>query len=213
MKKYILLVSLLVSTFTAPAQDLGVYEYTRTLTTPLRTLYHKVTRYIANEQKLPWILAFQRQSAQATPMRFSGLKWDGIPPQPQPSLAGQALEPLVGRLVGWQQQLRHHLALRTFTLEVLTPREMASFSAKQAEVLTGFLQNGSTVGRANPRYVPAKTEEFKHYIVRLTFQPAGEKPFYLTANCYTHELFLSLSPTVPGVKLEPLPPAIQRRHQ
>lgn len=187
--------------FVAPAQDLGVYEPS---SNPLRTLYHKITRYVANQEKLPWVLAVRRQMTKAVPLRFSSIQWNLLPPQPQPPLTGPHATDLSNRLVTWQTALRHHLVLRNFTVKILHPQELSRFSPRQTEVLERFLQNGITAGTADARYTPVKVEEFKRALVRLTFQTPHEKPFYLTANCYTHELFVSLRPNVLGIKLEPL---------
>lgn len=170
----------------------------------LSRVYHKITRYVAGQQKLPWVRAVERQRARAFPMHTVGLKWNYLPPQPQPPIVGEHSNKLVENLLRWQQNLSRHKLMYNFTLKILVPPQMRTLSDQQAQALTLFLQNGITAGTANPRYVP-KAEEFEHYLVRLTL-PAGpsQKPLYLIANCYTQELFLSVQPTLPGLSLEPL---------
>lgn len=198
MKKWMVLISLPVL-LALGAQTAAAQE------NPLSRIYHKITRYVARQQKLPWAAAVERRRRAAMPTRSVEIKWDYLSPISTPQLTPAQQQALGPRLEIWQQSLHAHGIMHDFVLKILRPEEIQTMTAQQADFLTRFLQNGITAGTANPRYVPAKAEEFDHYLVRLTLQTAPrQKPLYLIANCYTRELFLSVQPTLPGLPLEPL---------
>ncbi len=198
MKKLIILSYFLLSTLPAIAQETASSNL-------FQQLHHKISRYITVQQKLPWVQAVQRRYHAATPTRSVEIKWDFLAPRQTPALAAGPHQKAKRYLSVWQQALRTNTVLGHFILKIPNPIDVETLSLTQANFLLRFLRNGTTVGTAQARYVPTKTEEFEHYLVRLTLQPAPqEKPLYLIANCYTRELFVSLSPQLEGLPLEPL---------
>ena len=202
MKKLICLFCWILCSCVASAQDFGVYEYAHSNNhDPLVKLYHNVTRYIAQHQKLPWVRTVLYQVRRAHPDRIVGLKFDYILPKQMPALSARDIHQI--RL--WKQHVDHNAVLQQFGIKILRTQDLHALSGTQQILLQRFFLNGTTVGSAKSSYLPTQVEAFKHYMVRLTFQTnAQEKPFYMIVNCYTRELFISLTPTLPGIPLETL---------
>ena len=193
MKRYIFVLGLFIATLPLSAHESNLFS----------RLYHKINRQVAAHKKLPWVVLVEREIQQALPQSIWGMKDHFIPVQVQPAPGAHQKLLFEMRVKRWQKLISRHPVLANFTLKVPQVQDVLDMSAQQISFLTNFLQNGVTRGTANSTYVPARVENFKHYLVRLRLQPStGERPIYLTANCYTRELFLSLRPTLPNIVLE-----------
>ena len=214
MNKYAYILCLLCSTLTLPmtAQDFGVWNPfsdphrpSQFLQSIERVLVHKSQ----NRQKLPWVQAVEHQLHQATPQGLIGLKLDYILPQTVPAVPEPIQAQYQARMRAWTQAATKNPVLGRFTLKTPRPQDATRMSETQTAYLTRFFQQALTGPEA--KILPVRTEEFKHYIVRLTFQvPQEERTFHLVLNCYTKEMFLAFgNADLPDIPLEPLTPTVR----